>query len=166
MNKGFSLAEVIIAIFVTIIGIIGAMSLITYSISNVAIGKSQIIAASLAQEGMEVVRNIRDTNWIEGEDWDDGLINGSVDCSSGCRVQYDSLSLMSLSGNPVLQIDSNGFYQYSTGTNTRFSREIIIIDDPDDDSDTEDIKVISKVTWKERDRDYEIKAENRLYDWK
>jgi len=155
MNKGFSLTEVIIAIFIIIIGIIGAMGLITYSISNVTVGKSQIIAASLAQEGMEIVRNIRDTNWKEDVDWNDGLDNGNY------RIQYNSLGLMSLSGNPALRIDSNGFYQYSSGTNTRFHREIIITN-----LSAIEIKVISKVTWDERSRSYEIEAESRLFDWK
>ncbi len=163
MNKGFSLAEVIIATFVIIIGIIGAMSLITYSISNVAVGKSQVIAASLAQEGMEIVRNIRDSNWIENRDsgdiaWNDGLGAGSY------QVQYDRLDLFSWSDEP-LKINNN-VYQYGSGTPTHFKRKITITDNPDDDFTTNDIKVVSEVTWNERSRSYEIIAESRLYDWK
>lgn len=166
MNKGFSLAEVIIATFVIIIGIIGAMNLITYSISNVAVGKSQVIAASLAQEGMEIVRNIRDSNWIEGRDpekdiaWNDGLGDGNY------RVQYNGQSLVSFS-DTFLQINSSGLYGYngvegfSGGADTFFKRRIEITNV----SGTE-IKVISKVAWDERSRSYEIEAESRLYNWK
>lgn len=165
MNKGFSLAEVIIAAFVIIIGIIGAMSLITYSISNVAIGKSQIIAASLAQEGMEIVRNIRDSNWIEQRinsdaNWNDGLDAGSH------RVQYNGQSLVSFS-DTFLQINSSGLYGYngvggfSGGADTFFKRRIEITN-----VSATEIKVISWVTWNERSRSYEIKAESRLYNWK
>lgn len=164
MNKGFSLAEVIIAAFITIIGIIGAMSLITYSISNVAVGRSQIIAASLAQEGMEVVRNIRDSNWIEDVDWNDGLTDS--DCSGGCRVQYNGQSLVSFA-DTFLQINSSGLYGYngvegfSGGANTLFKRRIEITN-----VSAIEIKVVSWVTWNERSRSYEIKAESRLYNWK
>ncbi len=159
-KKGFSLMEVIIAIFVITIGITGAMSLITYSISNVAISKSKIIAVSLAQEGIEVVRNIRDTNWIEDVDWNDGL-DPAVDCPGGCRIQYSSLSLMSLSSNPALKIDGNSFYQYDVGADTRFHRKIEITN-----ISANEIKVVSEVTWNERGRSPEVIAETRLYNWK
>lgn len=155
-KKGFTIIEVLIAIFVITIGITSSLSLINYSISSAAVGKSQIIAASLAQEGMEIIRNIRDGNWLEDVAWNDGLTG----CSAGCRVQYNSASLLSLSGNPVLKVDSNGLYQYSTGTNTLFKRKITI------NSVGLYLKVVSEVTWSERGRDLDISAEDRLYDWK
>ncbi len=158
-KKGFSLVEVIIAIFIITIGVTGAMSLMVYSISSVAVSKSKIIAVSLAQEGIEVVRNIRDTNWIEAADWDDGL-NSAVDCPGGCRIQYNSLGLMLLSGNPALKIDSN-VYQYDSGTDTHFHRKIEITN-----ISANEIKVVSKVQWNERGRSPEVITETRLYDWK
>lgn len=159
-KEGFSLAEVIVAIFIITIGITGSLSLISYSISSAAVGKSQIIATSLAQEGMEIIRNIRDSNWLEDVDWDDGLVPPSFDCTAGCLVQYDSTSLLSLSGNPVLQINSNGLYQYGSGTNTHFKRKITI------NSIGLYLKVVSEVTWSERGRSFSVSAEDRLYDWK
>ncbi len=156
-NKGFSLLEVLIAIFIITIGIIGAVSLVNYSISSVAVGKSQIITSNLVQEGMEIVRSIRDSNWLEGVAWNSGL----DDCSSGCRVQYNRDVLLSLSGNPALKVDSNGFYQYDSGTDTFFHRKITI-----SDISANEIKVISEVTWSERARSFSVSAENKLYDWK
>lgn len=156
-NKGFSLLEVLVAIFIISIGITGAVSLVNYSISSVAVGKSQIIASNLAQEGIEIVRSIRDSNWLENAAWDSGLDG----CSSGCRVQYDSGALLSLSGNPALKIDSNSFYQYDSGTNTFFHRKITI-----SDISANEIKVVSEITWSERARSFSVSAENRLYDWK
>jgi len=169
-KKAFSVLEVIIAIFVITIGIIGAVNLISYSISSVAVAKSKIIAANLAQEGMELVRNIRDTNWLKQFSdpslaWDDVLIDidGPDDCSGsgGCQVQYNNTGLIFLAGNPVLKIDSNGFYQYSSGTNTLFSRKITIIS-----ISAYEIKVVSEVGWSERGRDFNVSAEERLFNWK
>lgn len=154
-QKAFSLLEVLIAIFILTIGITGAVSLITYSISSVAIAKSQVIATNLAQEGIELVRSIRDSNWLEDVAWDNGLGAGDY------RIQYDNGSLLSLAGNPVLRVDSNGFYQYDSGTNTFFRRKITI-----SDISANEIKVISEITWSERTRSFSVSAENRLYDWK
>lgn len=154
-NKGFSLLEVIIAIFILTIGITGAVNLLNYSISSVVVSKSQVIATNLAQEGMEIVRSIRDGNWLEYAAWDNGLGAGDY------RVQYDNNALLSLSGNPVLKIDSNGFYQYNNGTDTIFHRKITI-----SDVGANEIKVISEVIWSERARSFSVSAEDRLYDWK
>jgi len=160
-EKGFALIEVMVAIFVITIGIIGAVNLVNYSISSVIIGKSQVIAANLAQEGVEIVRNIRDSNWVEDVDWDNGLINGPVDCSSGCLVQYDSTELISFVDEPLKFY--NGFYQYAglDEDKTRFYRKITIID-----IGIDEIKVVSEVTWEERGRSYAVPAEDRLYDWR
>lgn len=154
MKRGFSLLEVIVAIFVIAIGVTGSLSLINYCISSAAIGKSQIIAANLAQEGLEIVRNIRDSNWLEDATWNDGLGEGEW------RVQYDSLNLLASSSDNLL-IDGDDFYQYATGSETLFEREITITS-----ISVNQIKVISEVTWSERGRSFSISAEDRLYDWK
>ncbi len=160
-QKAFSLLEVIIAIFVITTGIVGAMNLINYSISSVAVSKSQIIAASLSQEGLEVVRNIRDTNWTEqfinpGLLWNDGLANGDY------RIQYNSDSLLLLGANPVLNINSNGFYLYDiTKPVTLFRRKITITN-----ISANEIKVVSEITWTERGHSFSVSAEERLFNWK
>lgn len=156
-KKGFSLLEVIVAIFIITIGIAGTLNLMSFSISSVAVAKSQVVAASLAQEGLEVVRAIRDNNWLQDMAWNSGLDT----CSSGCRVQYNSSGLISPGTNPVLKIDSNGVYQYGSGTDTIFRRKITITN-----IDSNQIKVVSEVTWNERGRSFSVSAEVRLYNWK
>lgn len=159
-KKAFSLIEVLIAIFIISIGITGAVSLISYSISAVAISKSQIITANLAQEGLEIVRNIRDSNWLKDSDWNNGLGNGDY------RVQYNSQSLLAFS-DTLLQINSNGFYGYngiegfSGGVDTLFKRKITITN-----ISNNEIRVVSEITWRERGRSFVVSAESRLYDWK
>jgi len=160
-NKGFSLAEVIIAIFVLTIGVVGGINLLTRSLSIASLSRAQIIATSLAQEGLEIVRNIRDTNWIEerhtpGTSWIEGL-----NCSSGCRVQYNKDYLLALGSNPVLKIGPNGFYQYDDGSSTIFRRKITI-----EQINDYEVKVIAEVTWTEKGQSHKIEAETRLFNWK
>ncbi len=161
-EKAFTLLEVMVAIFVITVGITGILNLISYNISSAMVSRSQIIAADLTQEGLEVVRAIRDNNWLQGlNPWSAGLIGGAVDCSSGCRVEYNSVGLLSLESNPTIGIDANGFYQYTSGTSTPFKRKITITS-----ISADQIKVVSETTWSERGRSFVVSAEDRLYNWK
>jgi len=156
-KKGFTLIEVIIAISIIVVGIISCIALISSSISGVTAGKSKIIAAGLAQEGVEIVRNIRDNNWTNYkrtiDTWRDGLNEGNW------LVQHNNQSLI-----PYLSVqlkkDSNGFYQYDNGADMGFYRKINISYVGDNQ-----IKVLSEVTWQEKGRNQSIQIENRLYNW-
>lgn len=69
-NIGFTLVEVMAAVAVLSIGLIGGLTAITSSLRNISAGEDRIFAASLAAEGIELVRNVRDSNWLEGSvDW-------------------------------------------------------------------------------------------------
>jgi prepilin-type N-terminal cleavage/methylation domain-containing protein len=154
---GFTLMEVIVAVAVITTAIVGAMALVSFSVSSISLNKSKITATNLAQEGLEIVRNIRDSNWLADkktpDTWQDGLGAGNY------RAQYNQLGLLSFSSTP-LKINSNGFYQYSSGTNTSFYRKIIISHISDSQ-----IKVVSEVTWQEKSRSQVVAVEDRLYNW-
>lgn len=156
-NKGFSLIEIVVAIGIIISVFIGSIILISFSISNTKVNKSRIIAIGLAQEGLEIVRNIRDNNWLAGlrdaGSWREGLGEGSH------RVQYDLNNLLFFANRP-LKINSSGFYQYDTGTNTLFYRKINI-----EYIDNNQLKVTSEVTWRQQGIDNSVGAETRLYNW-
>jgi len=156
-NKGFSLIEVLISLTVIVTALVGVISLATASISSIRINKSKIIAANLAEEGLELIKNIRDNNWLnykrQAGTWLDGL------ASDDYRVQYDKENLLVFDNAP-LKIDNNGFYQYDTGIDTRFYRKVIIQKISDDQ-----IKVVIEITWQESGRSNLITAEVRLYNW-
>ncbi len=61
-KKGFSIGEVMIAMFILVVGIISAVFLSAKSTGQIGDSRNAIIAASLAQEGVELVRNIRDNS--------------------------------------------------------------------------------------------------------
>ena len=168
--KGFSLLETIFAISILSIGFAGAIALINRTIALGSEVTSQIVAANLAQEGMEVVHNIRNTNWIEQKDapgtpWDDGLSDG-ISC-----VQFDSVSLITPCDGEArrLYLAGNRYAHDEGGTFTDFRRYVEIVhgvDDmgtpADDSDDVPYMGVQSVVMWKDKS----IKVEERLYDWK
>ncbi len=64
-QKGQTLIETLVACFVLTMGISSALILANYSLQATSGIKQQIIAMGLAREGIEVVKNMRDTNWLK-----------------------------------------------------------------------------------------------------
>ncbi len=63
--RGFTLLEGIIAITVISIGLVAALSLALSNLSSSEANEKRIVGANLAREGIELVRNQRDTNWLK-----------------------------------------------------------------------------------------------------
>jgi len=72
-KKGFTVLEVLIAVLVLTIGGLAAYSVVQQIVFKTFSANYRLSAAYLAKEGIEIVRNTRDTNWIEAENWDNGL---------------------------------------------------------------------------------------------
>ena len=64
-KKGEIILETIIAMGILAIGITTSSALLSSSIRNMNSSKNRIIAVNIAREGIEAVRNIRDTNWLK-----------------------------------------------------------------------------------------------------
>lgn len=64
-NPGESLIEVVVATVMISTVIIAGVSLLTQALDINVNVKHRVIATGLAQEGLENVRNIRDTNWLK-----------------------------------------------------------------------------------------------------
>ncbi len=67
--KGFTLTEVMIAIMVLTVAIVSATNLLVGLIGTNQNNLTTLQAYYLAQEGLEAVRNIRDTNWLHNRGW-------------------------------------------------------------------------------------------------
>ncbi|MDP3143662.1 MAG: prepilin-type N-terminal cleavage/methylation domain-containing protein [Candidatus Omnitrophota bacterium] len=153
-NKGFTLLETIVAVGLIAVGLVAALALITTSLFYVSNIQDRLAAANLMAEGIETVRNIRDNNWLQNKVWNNGLANGDY------QVAYNSIALSSYSGSPLL-LDSNGFYNYTSGAITPYVRKISIVN-----LSNYEIRVISTVTWQRRGIIYNSSAEDHLFNWK
>lgn len=86
MNKdkkfkgGFTLIEALVAISILVIAVIGPLSLASKGLSYSNYAKDEITAFYLANEAIDVIRNIRDTNKNSDKTWSEGLTG----CISGC----------------------------------------------------------------------------------
>lgn len=71
--SGQSMLEAIVAIGIIATAVSSSLALVQGSIKGEKESERGIVSANLAREAVEVVRSIRDTNWLAGNDWDRGL---------------------------------------------------------------------------------------------
>ncbi len=139
-----------------------------------------LIASYLAQEGIEIVRNIRDTNWLQSRDfsksspWDDGLCNSPPcewEADASTTTFFDTVDFESCSDNSVsncraynetfLNIDTDGFYSYKIAdVQTKFKRKITI-----EKPQADEIKIIVEIIWQERGRTHSFTALEYITNW-
>ncbi len=66
--------EAIVASGIIVTAVSAALTLVQSSINGAKSSEEQIVAYSLARESIEVVRQIRDSNWLAGRDYDENII--------------------------------------------------------------------------------------------
>ncbi|MBI4457544.1 hypothetical protein HY633_01110 [Candidatus Uhrbacteria bacterium] len=76
---GQSMLEALVAIGIIMTAVSSALTLITSSVSAEKESETGIVGVNLAREGIEVSRNIRDSNWLAGQPFDDGLFGAGLD---------------------------------------------------------------------------------------
>lgn len=140
--------------FITLICLIGILSLVTASIKSASLSKMRLIAAGLSQEGIEVVRDMRKAK-TEWSDWYSGVSSGDY------RVQYNSASLISYTDTSLLFDSNTGLYQYSSGNNSPFYRRVRLTK-----LSANEVKVLVEVKWLIKGNWHYLTAEDRLWNWK
>lgn len=165
-NFGISILEVVVAILIITMGMVGVLSLVIQNIEAQYINKNVLIASGLAQEGLELVRNVRDTNWLApGNNWKLGAgagTNSDIIQDGNYAIDYDG-DIIDVDdiGNARLYIDSNSFYTHVIGaTATNFYRLITVVDN----SDYVDVRCVIRWTEGAQNRDYT--AATYLYNWR
>ena len=167
-SKGFTILEVMTAIFILTVGVGAALSLMNQTLATGSVIEQRLIASYLAQEGIEIVRNIRDSTWLEkrantGIDWDEYLQKNV----NGWEADYTSLTLTPYSGSGTpLNIQTDGFYGYGAAdAETTFKRKITIAEIDPSSPDPDQRKVIVDVTWEERGRTHFFTTLEYITNW-
>lgn len=169
-NSGFTLVETLVAIFIMLIAIVAPMSIASQSLAAARNAQDNVISFYLAQEGIELVRNIRDNNALSSTPppWNAGSLgdpnaaseNSKVCYSgSGCYIdprgnqsggQLSAEICDSFSGCPVLTLlnlgdSDNPVYVYTydeLSASSKFTRTITL-----SVVNEHEIRVSSKVVW-------------------
>jgi Tfp pilus assembly protein PilV len=135
MRRGFMLPDVMIAVFVTATALVAIMTAILPAFRLEIYKRDEIIATGLAQEGIELVRNVRDNNWKNGV----SAFAGSFPNGATC-VDYKGVSA-GCSGGDNLYRDAVGLYSRTVNGSSKFHRTVTVATG----SDT--ATVTSVVTW-------------------
>ncbi|MBI2587954.1 prepilin-type N-terminal cleavage/methylation domain-containing protein [Candidatus Azambacteria bacterium] len=168
-SSGFTLLETIVAIGILSVGIIGGVVLMTTAVGSISGERLRLTAVFLAEEGVELSRNLRDQNWLkfpgDSNKWTDGFFAcGASACT--WRMHYLSERLL-LPGAIPLAISPAGFYGYNgedgfaEGTATNFSRDISFAS-----VSGNEVKVDVLVKWQDRGSPREYRVEEHLYNWR
>lgn len=147
VSRGFSLVEALVAIAILLVAVVGPISIIGNSLHQIYYAKDEMLAINLAQEGIEMVRQKRDSNMLANEApatvtaWDSGITAGTY------TVDASSFSIIACAVcDTKVYKNSNGFYSQGSGsTATQFISRTIVITDVVAGREK---RVVSTVTWK------------------
>ena len=136
-RQGFTLLEAIISIFIVTMGVGAVFALVNQTIGGTQIISSKLTATYLAQEGIESIREIRDSNFLKihkgvgGVNWDTGIVSSGL--------------------TDIVFMD---------GTANNFKRKITITPDG-----INILNVSVEVSWQERGGPHKVIVQENLYKW-
>lgn len=181
----FSIIEVLIGIFVFTLGLVAVYALISSSLRVNNYNKHAIVASNLAREQIELIKNIRDTNYEQLKVWNAinswnldtdkyykiFLENSDVDISLQEKTAWDKNDITNNTDYQIC-LDASNAYNYcdaiSGGTQKTPYYKYVYISQAKDSSDVpiEDSYIItSKVIWYSYGA-HEFEIKTLLSDWR
>ena len=171
-KAGFTLVETLVALAIFSASIVALVSATSSGVANTNFAKNKITASYLAQEGMELVRNIRDTAIVSNTGWS-SFVSAVLSCNQsqnpfGCDIdplsQNLTQSVQTCGSNKgcLLHYRADGFYVLNDTISppSPFSRQIVI-----SNLSATETKVISTVFWKQGSVDRQVTVGENLFDW-
>jgi Tfp pilus assembly protein PilV len=154
-KRGFGLAEVLLASGVLILVVTSIVALSRFVIRGYSLAAGRTQAVYLAQEGLEMVRNVRDSFWIDA--------NPNTHFTSLAPGTYR-----------VAWSTTDRRFELQSGTETitlgslAFQRTITVSDVSQVDATLDPYmkKVVVTVSWTEGGRSWSVSTETYLTNWK
>ena len=194
-QSGFSLVETLVAITILLLVVIGPMTIVTNSTKGTNFSGEQVTASFLAQEGLELAQKARDDlvlpDFVSGSEddsaWQDfvgtsGVFAACIDDGAGIRESC-GLQLITSGVAPVTAIDCSGsnrrrcrlYYDNDRSQRDRYTHTVSgnetteyfrnITFEPDV-TGLQEVKVTSRVTWRNENqrREQEVELVTYLYN--
>ncbi len=183
-NTGFTLVETLVAISIFTISILGLMAVLASGIANTNYAKRKIIATYLAQEGIEYVRNMRDTYALYSANpsagwtaFNNKLLGANCQGANGCyfddrNVSFSDTTLpmadllftactsSTCANAPLLYNSTTGKYGYVSGSSSGFTRKIFFIY-----SSANEARFSSTVYWTQGSGSRSVVLSESVYNW-
>ncbi len=158
-RSGQLLIEMLVALGILTVGFLGVMSLLSRAIGLNRVVADNYTATYLAEEGIEIVKNILDGNVIQGKGWNEGFGIGNGDF----EVDFSSDTLVQSQDRFLTLDQSANLYGYGFSSATPFKR-VVRIDI--DGSGGNEIIVNSEVGWVSRGGNYNVNLEDHFFNWR
>lgn len=134
---GFTLIETFVAISILMTAVMAPLTIASQGLNSALTANDQTTASYLAQDAIEYIRWVRDTNTLSGNPWLTNLQNcisagGTKTCRFDSTLAPDPttniVSCVGLCPNkPLFYSPTSGFYTYdSTQQPTKFTRAVTI----------------------------------------
>ncbi len=141
-KKGFSFGETLLAAFVLSIGLLTVVKMFQVAITNSIIIRNATAASELAQEGVELVRNVRDNDLVAGNNGFTGFSPSNRHCYIGYADTAVNCFSSQASTN-MYNLRYDGSRYVPSASTDRFRRYIYI----DYNSGNQEALVRSFVVW-------------------
>lgn len=189
-QKGQSLVEALIAVSIILVGVISIVTLAVVSIRASSVKSGEVVALNLAREGLEVVKNMRDSNWLAEEDpWTNNMLySQAIPYFDYQNISWSLEPTISPTADQIVYKTGGGLYYQSDEhlmtqpQPTQFRRYLMIDLICHNASEDENIvgvdsgcgeeerivglRVLSHVEWIDRGETYQVELEDRFYNWK
>lgn len=169
LPRGFTLVETLVALSILLIAVVTPITLIGDSLHKMYFARDEAIAVNIAQEGIEMVRQVRDTNMINNVAWDTNLSPGTYIVDVGSFIATpgvpSSFVIPCAGCNQTVYLDTVGTGLYRQGaasTPTQFSRSVVI---SNPNALAYERSVVSTVTWKTGGLSGSIVLQEYIYKW-
>jgi len=163
-ERGFTLVETLVAISIFTVSVISLMFVLSNGITGTKFANNKIIAGYLAQEGIEYVRNMRDTYALSGDKFNSKLESCKKEdaCGFNDTVFVTDNKFISKCDNDCKLYINNGSYTYTVSSeDSGFTRTIWM----DKINNNNEVKIFSKVKWTQGSGEYDVTLSENLFDW-
>lgn len=164
-QAGFTLIETIVALAIFATSIVGLIVVTSQGVADTNLAKNKITASYLAQEGVELVRNLRDNITLSGAGWPgfkEDVIDRCVPLE-GCYIDAKNDPLVATpcaAGCLPLRYDTDGFYNHDSGNDSIFTRTIKI-----EELGSNEVRITVEVLWRQGQRDKRVTMTENLFNW-
>jgi prepilin-type N-terminal cleavage/methylation domain-containing protein len=170
LQKGFTLIETLVAVLIFSTSIVSLIVLTAGGVSNTNFVRSKLTAQYLGEEGIDLVRAVRDASLRYGNPQGiTDLVSQCAPSNGGCTIEplnenLDSNAIVSCGGEcaPLMMTENSGIYTHDTvsdSTETQFTRTITVEDSAGE------LKIESKVDWSFGNNDFSVVNHEYLYPW-